>query len=489
MADPLASIFLGSHRELADFLELRHGSSQVSGIFGTQGFKASSPIDLSTGFDDYNRTGQEKAWKTILETQPLLIFLTPRYVPWKDTENHYAKVNSTKERLRQQYKPQLQFCVQVMKYQLQNKRFFILDGPEYSQLWCQKEIQVMVPRCSWNVIFFSEGIKGTSWSQGFLHNLPDSCASAFMGTCPRVRPTRLAQELAYRPVYSPTFMQELARSLSDLARPANMPALLATDGNVLVDRLDLASPNVDEAKDLLQWTTKDHQYIRPIEVPKLETVAAFAATPRGYKVHDPHVKYMMALINSLPKGKELPLHTTYSRQAEELGRLVRPLRQRFLPLCEFHYCNILRGTLGTQFPALTVDDPAYVVMWKKNGQAKQLFIVSVASLRVNDQFDVTKWSYVLFWSEFKHSKDKDSTDMDLDDPNTTSTAPDQGPPSRPTPPEPMDIASPQDPVLPQAPVDHPIPQPTATEPEPPTIHMDPGIHTRLQLDLRYRQKE
>jgi len=77
---------------------------------------------------------------------------------------------------------------------------------------------------------------------------------------------------------------------------------------------------------------------------------------------------------------------------------VRHLRQKFLPLCEFHYCNILRGTLGSQLPALTVDDPAYVVMWKKNDQTKQLSIVSVASLRVNDQFDITKWSYVLFRS-------------------------------------------------------------------------------------------
>ena len=154
----------------------------------------------------------------------------------------------------------------------------------------------MVPKCSWNVAFFLEGIKGTSWSQGFLHNLPDSCAPAFMGTCPRVRPTRLAQELAYRPVYSPMFMQELARSLSDLARPASMPALLASAGNVLVDILDLASPSVKETRDLLQWATKGHQDIRPIGVPKLETVAAFAATSHGYKVHDPHVKYMMALI-------------------------------------------------------------------------------------------------------------------------------------------------------------------------------------------------
>ena len=315
-------------RERADFLELRHGAPQATATFGTQGFKASNPIDLSTGFDDTNRTGQEQAWKTILETQPLLIFLTPWYVPWKDTDNHYAKTNSIKKRLKQQYKPQLQFCAQVMKYQIQNKRFFILDGPEYSQLWCQKEIQDMVPLCSWNLVFFSERIKEISWSQGFLHNLPDSCAPAFLGTCPRVRPTRTAQEWAYRPVYSPTFMQELARSLSDLARPANMPALLASDGNVLVDILDLAYPSVKEARDLLQWTTKDHQDIRPIGVPKLETVAAFAATPHGYKVHDPHAKYMMALINSLPRGTELPLHTTYSRQAEELGRLVRHLRQK-----------------------------------------------------------------------------------------------------------------------------------------------------------------
>ena len=77
MADPLTSILLSTHKERADFLELRHGAPQASATFGTQGFKPSSPIDLSTGFDDSNRTGQEQAWKTILETQPLLIFLTP----------------------------------------------------------------------------------------------------------------------------------------------------------------------------------------------------------------------------------------------------------------------------------------------------------------------------------------------------------------------------------------------------------------------------
>jgi len=135
------------------------------------------------------------------------------------------------------------------------------------------------------------------------------------------------------------------------------------------------------------------------------------------EVHD-------ALVNSLPKGTELPLHTTYSCQAEELGRLTRHLHQKVLRLCEFHYCSILRGTLGTQFPALTVDDPAYVVMWKKNDQAKQLLIVSVASLRVNDEFDVTKWSYGLVWNEFRHSKDKDSTDVDLGDPNNTNATAD-----------------------------------------------------------------
>ena len=89
-----------------------------------------------------------------------------------------------------------------------------------------------------------------------------------------------------------------------------------------------------------------------------------------------------------------------------------------------HYCSIRGGTLGTQFPALTVDDPAYVVMWKKNDLAKQLLIVSVASLRVNDEFDVTKWSYGLVWNEFRHSKGKDSTDVDLGDPNNTNATAD-----------------------------------------------------------------
>ena len=70
-------------------------------------------------------------------------------------------------------------------------------------------------------------------------------------------------------------------------------ALLASDGNLLVGILDLARLNVRETRDLLQWSTLQQQGIRPIGVPKLETVAAFAATPHVYKVHHPHVKYMM----------------------------------------------------------------------------------------------------------------------------------------------------------------------------------------------------
>jgi len=222
VADPLTSILLRSQNGRADFLEVRHGPSQVSATFVAQGFKASSPTDLSAGFEGSDRAGQETAWKTMLESQPLLVFLTLWYEPWKDQEHHNARVDSTKRKIRQQHKPQLQFGAQVMKYQIQNNRFFILDGPEHYQLWYQKEIQDMVPRCSWDNVFFSEGTRGTSWSQGFLPNLPGSCSPALLGTCPKTKFTKLAQNLAYRPVYSHSFIQELARSLSDLARPADM---------------------------------------------------------------------------------------------------------------------------------------------------------------------------------------------------------------------------------------------------------------------------
>ena len=134
---------------IADFLEVRHGPSQVSATFVTQGFKTSSPVDLSVGFDGSDRAGQETAWETILESQPLLVFLTPWYEPWKGQEHRATAFAVAKRKTRQQHKPQLQFCAQAMKCQIQNNRFFILDGPEYSQLWYEKEIQDMVPRCSW----------------------------------------------------------------------------------------------------------------------------------------------------------------------------------------------------------------------------------------------------------------------------------------------------------------------------------------------------
>jgi len=141
VAGPLTSILLGAHNDRADFLEIRHGTAQASAIFTAQGFKTTIPIDLSVGFDGSTCAGQEAAWKVILEVQPLMVFLTPWHEPREEQGYHDARITKDRKKLRQQYKPQLQFCAQVMKYQMQNKWFFILHGPEYSQVWYQKEIK------------------------------------------------------------------------------------------------------------------------------------------------------------------------------------------------------------------------------------------------------------------------------------------------------------------------------------------------------------
>jgi hypothetical protein len=167
----------------------------------------------------------------------------------------------------------------------------------------------------------------------------------------RVEPSHQAhstnQKKAYRPIISQSFLQELARSLTDLLVPSHTPSLLASDAQVLLDVLELSHPNVEEAKDLLDWSHKDRGTTKPVGVPKPTSVAALVATPQGYKVHDPHVEYMMARANSLPKGTELPLQTTYSRQAEEFSRLVRHLRQKFSPLRIPLLQHITRNTRDT----------------------------------------------------------------------------------------------------------------------------------------------
>jgi hypothetical protein len=58
-----------------------------------------------------------------------------------------------------------------------------------------------------------------------------------------------------------------------------MPALLASHGNVSVDILELALPNVKETRDLLSWCNITQESIKPLGIPKLDTVAALAATP------------------------------------------------------------------------------------------------------------------------------------------------------------------------------------------------------------------
>jgi len=141
VAEPLTNILLGAQNDRADFLEVRHGESLASAAFAAQGLKITNPTDLSVGFDCSTCTGQEAAWKVILEVQPLMVFLTPWYEPWEEHGYYNSRANKNGMKLRQQYKPQLQFCAQVKKYQMQNKRFFILDGREHSQVWYQKEIK------------------------------------------------------------------------------------------------------------------------------------------------------------------------------------------------------------------------------------------------------------------------------------------------------------------------------------------------------------
>ena len=61
VADPLTSILLRSQSDRANFLEVKHGISQVPATFVSQGFKTSSPIDLSAGFEGSDRAGQENS--------------------------------------------------------------------------------------------------------------------------------------------------------------------------------------------------------------------------------------------------------------------------------------------------------------------------------------------------------------------------------------------------------------------------------------------
>ena len=101
----------------------------------------------------------------------------------------------------------------------------------------------------------------------------------------RVEPSHQAhstnQKKAYRPIISQSFLQELARSLTDLLVPSQTPSLLASDAQVLLDVLELSHPNVEEAKDFLDWPHKDRGTTKPLGVPKPTSVVALVATPQG----------------------------------------------------------------------------------------------------------------------------------------------------------------------------------------------------------------
>jgi len=158
LADPMTNVLLGSGEDHSDFLEI-HGPTKVVAALAAQGLKITTPIDLSQGFDNTTQNGQEAAWKIVTEKQPVVVYLSPFHVPWDDMQegtSHRAKTR----KLRQLYRPQLQFCAQVMKYHMKNGRYFILDGPEHSSLQYQKEIQHLVPQAHGTSCSFHSARKG-----------------------------------------------------------------------------------------------------------------------------------------------------------------------------------------------------------------------------------------------------------------------------------------------------------------------------------------
>ena len=98
------------------------------------------------------------------------------------------------------------------------------------------------------------------------------------------------------------------------------------------------------------------------------------------RVSDPVFKKLMVKINSMPRNTEILLHNEpWTPYIDELGKMAFHCRKLYLPHHVFGKCSILRGTLGEFMSVRNVDDLAFVVMWRKFDEKKQLYFVSMPS--------------------------------------------------------------------------------------------------------------
>ena len=407
-----------------NFLELFAGSARLSAACSNEGLQVGSPIDLRTGFDLNTKQGQRKAWQIIMEQQPDIVFMAPVCTPWSALRN--TAPIEVREAERAAMLPMVKFCTQVALHQMSKGKHFLLENPETSAMWKQGDMLALAAKdgVTWGTLdFCCYGMRDPGnqllmkKAVSLLHSFPPETLAPLFRRCsnhdPKTHVHHMHQKVegwckgygrrsAYSQVYPRAFCHKLAMLLSEFLAGGKFPALFQSDLELLTDILET---DADDKISLTAFKTylDQHEHVEPL--PGLDQRAnsfAMVSTALAVPVKDHQVMELISWANSLPKHSEVVVQGEDDTVSKRVFKLLKHLRQHYLPLQNFMGCSVLRGTLGSRAPTNEQDEDSYCVMWKKR-EPRQVYVTQVSTVH-ESSFDPTIWTIVLFWGQSRYSR-------------------------------------------------------------------------------------
>ena len=362
-----------------DVLELFAGSAHASKACATHGLCVGPPVDLRTGFDLNKRTGQEKAWKIIMDQKPDVVILAPKCSPWSAMSNARPW---DQEKNRKEHMPMVLFCLQVAWHQYTHGKYFIWEQPQGSQMWNLPGVVELAcqPGITWDTLHMcmfgmEDPVTGLKYKKAvsLLHNFPVGVLTPIFKRCTEDHDHQVVEgnvkghgkRTALTQVYPMKFCNLLARLLRDFLSKTSFPSSSKEQSSLIEDILDLPDMTVDECTGLGTWLVHRASGVSSGLDVMCEGLKQVASATTPIRVTDQRTKDLMNAVNALSQGSEIVLHTPRNKFAVWLADEVKKMRSRYFPRQEFHCCAALRGTLGKYVPMHAVDDSSFVVMWKK----------------------------------------------------------------------------------------------------------------------------
>ena len=250
-----------------------------------------------------------------------------------------------------------------------------------------------------------------------MHNFPENTLAPLFRRCsnhdPKTHVHHMHQRVegwckgygrrsTYSQVYPKVFCQKLASLISEYLAGGKRPALYQHDLELLVDIIETEADNQDVL--LALRNDLDSQDISEPLLGLSQQSESFAMVSYALAVpvKDYQVMELIAWANSLPNHTEIVVQGDDNTVSKRVFKLLRHVRQHFLPLQKFTGCSVLRGTFGSQAPTNQQDEDSYCVMWKK--KEPRLVYVTQVSTTHEASFEPRLWTIVLFWGQSSASR-------------------------------------------------------------------------------------